>query len=67
MILQLSPSIPLNTPRGSAQAWILIDYSPEHDLFWICAIDDTGEIWTFPNNEVRAQRNISLGRTLIKE
>ena len=64
MTLQLSPTIPVNTPKGSAQAWIVIDYSPEHDLFWVCALDDTGEIWTFANPDVRAQKNISIGRTL---
>lgn len=62
MIKQLNPSIPLDTPKGSAQAWFLLDYSPEHDLYWVCATDETGEIWTFANHLVRAQKNITLGR-----
>jgi hypothetical protein len=65
-ILQLHPPIPLDTPKGSAQAWFIIDYSSEHDLLWVCAIDATGEIWVLPNAEVRAQKNITMGRELEK-
>lgn len=67
MILQLSPSIPMMTPKGSAVAIAVLDYSEEHHLFWVCAIDATGEIWTYPNPEVRMQKNISLGRLLRTE
>jgi len=62
MLLQLNPTIPLDTPKGYGQALALLDYSSEHHLFWVVAIDDTGEIWTFPNPEVRAQKNITMGR-----
>ena len=62
MILQLNPTIPLTTPKGNGQALALIDYGSEHDLMWVTAIDETGEIWTFPNPEVRAQKNITMGR-----
>lgn len=61
-LLQLNPPIPLNTPKGQGMAWLVIDYGPEHNLMWTVAIDATGEIWTFSNSEVRAQKNISLGR-----
>lgn len=64
MIIQLDPPIPLETPKGSAQAMFLIDYSPEHNLYWICFQDDTGECWTWSNPKIRACKNITLGRTL---
>ena len=64
MILQLNPTIPLKTPKGKGQALALIDYGSEHNLLWVTAIDDTGEIWTFPNSEIRAQKNITMGRFL---
>jgi hypothetical protein len=64
-ILQLNPPIPVYVKdRGTAQAMFLIDYSPEHQLFWVCFMDETSEIWTVDNIHVRAQKNISLGRTL---
>lgn len=61
-VTQLCPTIPLDTPKGSGLAWFMIDYSEEHHLMWVVAIDDTGEIWTFKNTEVRAQKNITMGR-----
>jgi hypothetical protein len=61
-MIQLNPSIPVHTPKGKGQAIILIDYSPEHDLYWVVFLDDSGECWTFPNKDIRAQNNITLGR-----
>lgn len=65
MIIQLDPPIPLSTPKGKGLAWILIDYGAEHNLMWVVALDDNGEIWTFQNPEVRAQKNITMNRSLI--
>jgi hypothetical protein len=64
MILQLNPAIPVTTPKGSALAHFLIDYGQESHLYWVCFQDDTGECWTYANPEVRAQKNISLGRLI---
>lgn len=62
MITQLNPPIPLITPKGKAWAHLVIDYSQEHDLCWICFQDDTGECWTWSNRDVRMQPNMTLGR-----
>lgn len=62
MIIQLNPPIPLNTSKGEGLAYALIDYGIEFNLMWVVAIDETGEIWTFPNPKVRALKNISYGR-----
>jgi hypothetical protein len=62
-MLQLNPPLPLNTPKGEGFAHFLIDYGPESDLYWTVFITETGEIWTFANREVRAPKNITLGRT----
>jgi hypothetical protein len=61
-MLQLNPPLPLNTPKGEGFAHFLIDYGPESDLYWTVFITETGEIWTFSNREVRASKNITLGR-----
>jgi hypothetical protein len=66
MILQLNPQFPVNCPKGEGYAIALLDYSQDHDLFWIIAITETGEIWTYPNKEVRALKNITLGRLIQK-
>jgi hypothetical protein len=62
MILQLNPPIPLDTPKGSGLALLVIDYGTEHNILWTVAINETGEIWTFMNPEVKATKNVSMGR-----
>lgn len=62
-MIQLNPPLPVNTPRGTGLAHFLIDYGLEHDLVWVVFIDDTGECWSFPNPQIRAQKNITMGRT----
>ena len=62
-MLQLNPTIPIVRISDSMKgfAFVLIDYSQEHDLLFVCAMDD-GEIWTLSNKDIRIQQNISLGR-----
>ena len=67
MILQLNPPLPLKTPKGEGFAHFLIDYGPESDLYWTVLITQTGEIWTLANKEVRASKNITLGRTFAPQ
>lgn len=62
MILQLNPPIPVETPKGKALAQLVIDYGPEHDLLWVCFQDDTKECWTWGNQQIRAQTNITMNR-----
>lgn len=62
MITQLNPPLPLETPKGKALAHFMIDYGPEHHLMWVTFIDATGECWTWPNYQIRAQKNITMGR-----
>lgn len=60
-MLQLNPPLPLITPRGKAIAHFLIDYGPEHDLLWVCFQED-GECWTWRNQDIRAEKNVTFGR-----
>ena len=61
-ITQLDPPLPLDTPKGSGIAHLVIDYGPEHDLMWVVFLDADGACWTVPNPEVRMSWNWSLGR-----
>jgi hypothetical protein len=61
MILELTQLLWLKTPKGEGVARFLIDYGPEADLMWV-VIQDSGELWTWSNLDVRASPNISLGR-----
>ena len=63
MFTQLNPPIPLHVlDKGDGYAVGLIDYGPEHNLIWVTAIDETGEIWCAPNPKVRMQKNWTMGR-----
>ena len=60
---RLDPPIPLVTPLGAAWAHLVIDYSQEHDLLWVCFQADTGECWTWSNREIRLQPNRTMQGT----
>lgn len=62
-MLQLNPMIPIKRVSDNMEgyAFLVIDYSQEHDLLFTCAMDD-GEIWTLSNKQIRITKNVSLGR-----
>jgi hypothetical protein len=63
MMLQLNPMLPIvrNSDKMKGYAFMVIDYSQEHDLLFTCAMDN-GEIWTLNNKEISISNNISLRR-----
>jgi hypothetical protein len=63
MLLQLNPPMPVVTPKGKGMAQVLVDYGPEFDLIWVVFQDD-GECWSWRNQDIRAEKNITLGRDL---
>ena len=63
MFVQLDPPIPLHViGKGDGYALAVIDYSQEHNLVWVTALNDSGEIWCAPNPLVRLEKNWSMGR-----
>jgi hypothetical protein len=62
MILQLNPAISVVTPKGKGIAHVLIDYGVEADLIWVVFQDD-GECWSWRNQDIRAEKNITFGRS----
>ena len=63
-MLQLDPPLPVTTPRGDALAHVLIDYGAEHDLLWV-TFQDNGQCWTWRNSEIRALKNVTMGRANV--
>ena len=61
MMMQLNPALPVDTPRGPAYAHMVIDYSQEHYVLFVCFLCDTGECWVLPNRDVKLQMNVSMG------
>jgi hypothetical protein len=64
-MLQLNPTIPIVRVSDNMKgyAFLIIDYSQEHDLLFTCAMDN-GEIWTYSNKDIRMQENITLNRNV---
>jgi hypothetical protein len=62
MITQLSPPLPLATPKGGGWAHFVIDYGPEDSLLWVVFMDADGACWVVPNGEVRMRWNWTIGR-----
>ena len=60
-MLQLNPPLPVMTPKGLGLAHVLIDYGVEADLVWV-VFQDTGECWSWRNQDIRAQDNVTFGR-----
>jgi hypothetical protein len=64
---QLDPTIPVTVlDKGHGYAFAVIDYGQEHNLIWVTAIDETGEIWCAPNPQVRMRGNWTMGRSRTK-
>lgn len=60
---QLDPTIPVSIiGKGDGYAFAVIDYGQEHNLIWVTAINETGEIWCAPNPLVRVQANWTMRR-----
>ena len=60
---QLATPLPVTVEdKGKGLAFAVIDYGPEHNLIWVTAIDQTGEIWCAPNPLVRMCDNWTMGR-----
>jgi hypothetical protein len=51
------------TGSSSGLAFAVIDYGEEHNLIWVVALDDSGEIWRSPDPKVRMRANWTMGRT----
>ena len=62
MLVQLSPPLHMETPKGPGLAHFVIDYGPESDLQWVVFMDADGACWTVPNPEIRLSFNWTMGR-----
>jgi hypothetical protein len=62
-MLQLNPTIPIVRVSDNMKgyAFLVIDYSQEHDLIFTCAMQN-GEIWSLSNRDIRITENLSLCR-----
>lgn len=69
MILQVNPQFHVWVPHMNDHGLVLflIDYHIEEHLYWVVAMQKTGEIWTLENTKVRADTNQTIGRVVAKD
>lgn len=67
-MLQLDPMIPVYSIEHQMKgyAFLVIDYSQEHDLLFTVALDN-GEIWTISNKKLRFCKNLSMNRSHVSK
>jgi len=65
MMLQLDPPIPMDTPKGSGFAYLVMEYGLDYDLCWTVFLTETKECWTFQNRDIRAVDNITFKRNSL--
>ena len=66
MILQLKPSIQVETPLGTGQALLIIDYGMHQNSCWVVALVKDGVIKHFDCNDVILSVNYTYGMNLRK-
>jgi hypothetical protein len=64
MILQLNPSILVETPLGTGQTLFIIDYGMHQNSCWVVALLETGVIKHFDCNDVILSTNYTYGMNL---
>ena len=62
MIHELQQALWADTPKGQALVKFLIDRGVDSDLEWVTIINETGECWTFSNEDIRFAKNYTQGR-----
>ncbi|HAD96537.1 MAG TPA: hypothetical protein DCG19_03970 [Cryomorphaceae bacterium] len=64
MILQLDPTIMVETPLGTGQTLFIIDYGMHQNTCWVIALKDSGIIKHFDCNDVILSTNYTYGLNL---
>lgn len=66
MILQLKPSIMVETPLGTGQAIFLIDYGMHQNTCWVVAMQKDGIVKHFDCNDIILSTNFTYGMNLVR-
>ncbi|WP_395047696.1 hypothetical protein [Flavobacterium sp.] len=66
MILQLKPTMLVETPMGKGQAIFIIDYGMHQNTCWVVALVRDGVIKHFDCNDVILATNYTYGLNLVK-
>ncbi len=66
MILQLNPTILVETPLGKGQTLFLIDYGMHQNSCWVVALEKNGIVKHFDSNDIIVSTNFTYHINLDK-
>lgn len=66
MILQLDPTILVETPLGRGHAIMVIDYGMRQNTCWVVALSENGIVKHFDCNDIIMATNYTYGMNLRK-
>ena len=64
MILQLDPTILVDTPLGRGHAIFIIDYGMHQNTCWVVALQESGKVKHFDCNDIIITTNYTYGINL---
>tara|TARA_R110002020_G_scaffold390124_2_gene600635 strand:+ start:949 stop:1155 length:207 start_codon:yes stop_codon:yes gene_type:complete len=62
IIYEPHQTLEVNTPKGKGRIWLVTDYGSEIEKIFTVILNETGEIWEFGNQHVKATQNKTMGR-----
>ena len=62
IIYEPQQTLEVNTPKGRGRIWLVTDYGSEIEKIFTVIINETGEIWEFGNQHIKATQNKTMGR-----
>lgn len=64
MLLQLNPTIMVETPLGTGHALFVIDYGMHQNTCWVVVLKDNGMVKHFDCNDIILSTNYTYGLNL---
>ena len=62
IIYEPQQTLEVNTPKGRGRIWLVTEYGTEIEKIFTVIINETGEIWEFGNQHIKATQNKTMGR-----
>lgn len=62
VIHEAQQQIEVDTPRGRGRIWLVTDYGAEIEKLFTVILYQSGEVWEFTNKDIKATKNLTMGR-----
>ena len=62
IIYEPKQQLEVDTPKGRGRVYLVTEYGTEIEKIFTVIINETGEIWEFGNQDIKATGNKTMGR-----